>query len=121
MLSGINSSSRHIIVHGGSSSAPYISPGSVGAGMIRWNPNMNQLEVNDGNSWMPFHANYATIELTPETEGLLEWARKKRAEEQELETLAKDHPAVKAALEAVQRAKEQLKLIKELSIEHESI
>jgi hypothetical protein len=119
MIKGINSSSRYVTVSGGSPGGVYISPGSVGAGMMRYNGNTNCIEVNDGNSWLTMSANYASIELTPETEMLLEWARKKRDEELELKMLSENHPAIKAAMEAVERAQQQLKLIRDLSIEHE--
>jgi hypothetical protein len=119
MIKGINSSGRNLVVSGGSPSSTYISPGAAGAGMIRWNPNMNCMEVNDGNTWKMIEMSYATVELTPEVESLLDWARNKRREEQELEALAKDHPAIKLAMDTVARAQEQLKLIRDLSIEHE--
>ena len=48
------SGSKYIMVSNSGSSDPYISPGSVGAGMLRWNPNMNCMEVNDGNMWKQF-------------------------------------------------------------------
>jgi hypothetical protein len=72
MIKGINSSGRYLTVSGGTASNPYISPGSVGAGMMRYNPNMNCIEVNDGNSWQQLGVSYATVELNPDTEALLE-------------------------------------------------
>lgn len=97
MIKGINSSGRYITVSGGSGSGPYISPGAVGAGMIRWNANMNQIEVNDGNSWLPVNMEYSTIEMTPEAESLLDWARQKRAEEAKLQAMIEKYPALKKA------------------------
>lgn len=99
MIKGINSSGKYINVSCGSSSGPYISPGSAGAGMIRWNPNMNQLEVNDGNSWLPFTMNYATVELNSDAESLLDWARQKRQEEQRLQEMIEKYPGLKKAKE----------------------
>jgi hypothetical protein len=61
MIKGINSSSRYITVSGGANSGPYISPGAAGAGMLRWNPNINQMEVNDGNSWIRIDTIYSSI------------------------------------------------------------
>jgi hypothetical protein len=97
MIKGINSSSRYISVTGGSPSNPYISPGSAGAGMVRWNPNMNQLEVNDGNSWIAISMNYATVELTPDTESLLEWARQKREQDEKIASMCEKYPALQKA------------------------
>jgi hypothetical protein len=119
MIKGINSSSRHIMVSGGSAPTPYISPGASGAGMVRWNPNMNQMEVNDGNSWISIAMNYATVELTPDTEMLLEWARKKRDEEQRWYELASSSEAVRIALEHLEQAKTKLELTAILARDHE--
>ena len=119
MIKGINSSSRYITVSGGSASTPYISPGSAGAGMLRWNPNMNQMEVNDGNSWLGISMNYASIELTPETESLLEWARKKRDQEKDWYELASNSEAVRIALEQLEQAKTKLELTAILARDYE--
>jgi hypothetical protein len=119
MIKGINSSSRYITVSGGSTSGPYISPGSSGAGMMRWNPNMNQMEVNDGSSWISIAMNHATIELTPETEMLLEWARKKRDEEQAWYQLASSNEAVRIALDQLEQAKTKLELTAILARDYE--
>lgn len=97
MISGITSNSRYITISDGGSNNPYISPGAVGAGMMRWNPNMNCIEVNDGNSWKTISSNYASVGLTGETEMLLDWAREKRMEEQRLQEMMEKYPALKKA------------------------
>lgn len=97
MIKGINSSGRYITVSGGPASGPYISPGSSGAGMVRWNSSMNQIEVNDGNSWISMSMGYSTVELTPDAESLLDWARQKRQEEQRLKEMMEKYPALKKA------------------------
>lgn len=96
MIKNINGS-RYITVSNSSSSDPYISPGAVGAGMIRWNPNMNCMEVNDGNMWKQFTTSYPTIGLTPEAESILDWARQKQVEEQQLDELCKKYPGLERA------------------------
>ncbi len=96
MIKSINGS-RYIVVSGGSVSDPYISPGSAGAGMIRWNPNMNCMEVNDGNMWKQFTTSYPTIGLTPEAESILDWARQKQIEERQLDELCKKYPGLERA------------------------
>ena len=115
MIKGINSSGRYVQVNGGSPSTNYISPGAVGAGQMRYNPNTNNIEVNDGNMWQTLGTGFATVELTPDTESLLEWARKKRSEELEYERLAQDNQAVKIAMENVERAKQQLTITAKLA------
>jgi len=120
MIKGINSSSRYVTVSGGSPSSVYISPGATGAGMMRYNGNTNCIEVNDGNSWITMATNYATIELTPDTEMLLEWARKKRDEELAWESLAKDNQAVKIALDNLEQTRRQLDITAKLAREYDT-
>lgn len=96
MIKGI-SSGRYITVSGGMSSDPYISPGSVGAGMVRWNSNMNCMEVNDGMSWKQMSMNYANVELTPDAIAVLDWAKQKMEEEKHLDELCKKYPGLERA------------------------
>jgi hypothetical protein len=119
MIKGINSSSRYIAVSGGMAASPYISPGSVGAGMMRWNSNMNCMEVNDGNMWKTIDMGYATVELTPDAESLLEWARKKRDQENEWYKIASTNEAVRIALDQLEQAKTRLELTTILSRDYE--
>jgi len=118
MIKGINSSSRHLIVSGGQPGSNYISPGSVGAGMMRYNANTNCIEINDGNNWMQMQMNYATIELTPETEALLDWARKERDKQWSREAKMRDNPALKKAYEAMLRAEENYDLLESIAGEY---
>jgi hypothetical protein len=104
MIKSVNSSGRYLTVSGGSPSSTYISPGAVGSGMMRYNGNMNRIEVNDGNSWIQLQSNYATVELTPDSESLLEWARKERDKQWARDERIRKNPALKKAHEAIQRA-----------------
>jgi hypothetical protein len=115
MIKGINSSGRYLTVSGGTASNPYISPGSVGAGMMRYNPNMNCIEVNDGNMWKQLDTNYASIELTPETESLLEWARLERTKQRVMADRIEQIPALKKAYEAVLRAQENFDILDKIA------
>lgn len=120
MIKGINTSGRYITVQGGTTSNPYISPGAAGAGMVRYNPNMNQLEVNDGNSWQTLSTTYATIELSPDAESLLDWARKERDRQRAREYAVKNNPALKKAYEAIRRAEENFDLLEAIAKEHDN-
>jgi hypothetical protein len=104
MIKSVNSSGRYLTVSGGSPSSTYISPGAVGSGMMRYNGNMNRIEVNDGNSWIQLQSNYATVELTPDSESLLEWARKERDKQWARDERIRKNPALKKAHEAIPRA-----------------
>jgi hypothetical protein len=96
MIKGITGG-KYISVSGGYASDPYISPGSSGAGMLRWNSNMNCLEVNDGVTWKQFSTAFPTIDLTPEATELLDWARKKMLEERRIDELCKKYPGLDKA------------------------
>jgi len=120
MIKGINPNGKYITVSGGSPSNTYISPGSVGAGMLRWNSNMSCMEVNDGNMWKTIEMNYASVGLSPEAESLLDWARKKRDEEVTLQALAKKNSAVKIALDNLEQAQQQLEITAHLARDYET-
>lgn len=107
-----------VVVSGGNTSVPYVNQNTTNPmqGMIRvWGTDM---QVYDGNSWVNMAASYATVELTPEVQTLLQWAREKRNQELEYVSLAKEHPAVQHAINAIKRAEEQLDLVVKLSKEH---
>jgi len=97
MIKGINSSGRYLTVTGGSPSSTYISPGSVGSGMLRYNANTSAIEVNDGSVWRQLDMSHAAVELTPEAESLLDWARKKRDQELKIDELCEKYPALQKA------------------------
>jgi hypothetical protein len=119
MIKGIAPTGKYMYINGGPSSSTYISPGAVGAGMVRWNQNMSCFEVNDGNSWRILEMGYASVGLSPEAETLLDWAKIKMQEEQEMKRLAEDHPAVAIALENLNKSQEQLKATIILSKDYE--
>jgi hypothetical protein len=119
MIKGLNHSGRYLQVTGGSPMNPYIPPGGQSAGMLRYNTNMNMVEVYDGQTWKEV-TSYAYVALTGEAEALLDWARTKRDEELQMQSLAKDHPAVKIALDNLKKAKIQLDATIILSKEHDT-
>lgn len=97
MIKGMNSSSKYLVVHGGQAPSNYVSPGAMGAGMMRYNSNTSSIEINDGNSWQHMNTNYASIELSSEAESLLDWARQKRDEEQQMKAMIEQYPTLKKA------------------------
>ena len=70
--------------------------------------------------WKTLDMSYATVGLSLEAESLLDWAKEKRNEELEFERMSKDHPAVKIALENLNKAQQQLKATAILSKEHQT-
>lgn len=119
MIKGITGSGKYVMVTGGSTSNPYISPGAVGAGMVRWNTNMNCMEVCDGVSWKTIDMGYTSVGLTSEAESLLDWARKKRDEEMMWQSLAEKNQAVKIALDNLEQARRQIDITAKLAREYE--
>jgi len=92
---------------------PYISPGSQSAGMVRYNTNMQRLEVYDGNSWLELGGG-TSIETSAETNSILTWARQKMEEEQNWREMAERNPTIKDAYEKFKQAEEQLKIVQAL-------
>jgi hypothetical protein len=104
---------NYVRVVDGSPGAPYISPGSSGSGMVRWNPNLSCLEINDGNCWIRMPTGYASVELDPIVINTIDWARKKMSEEQQLDELCKKYPGL-------QRARDNFETFKRLVLSEES-
>lgn len=77
------------------------------SGTVRYN-NIGQVEVYDGAIWKTVSQS-PTINLSSEAYEVLAWAMKKMQEEKDLEKKAKDNPAIRAAIERLRQAEEQLK------------
>lgn len=88
---------KYININGSYYTDPYISPGTAGAGMLRWNSNMNCIEVNDGVMWKAFSTAIPTIELTPEAQNILDWAKQKMEEERRIDGLCEKYPGLRNA------------------------
>ena len=97
-----------IRITGGDTSVPYINKNTDTPmqGMIRVCG--TELQVFDSNVWKILPASYATVTLDEYTLELLDWARKKKMEEEVLLSLPNDNPAVKIARENINRAKKEL-------------
>lgn len=66
------------------------------SGQVRWNGNLKVFEVCDNGSgaWYKID-NSVELSCDPQTQQVLEWAKKKMAEDERLDRLAKEYPAVK--------------------------
>jgi len=120
MIKGITHAGKYLQVTGGSPISTYVPPGSQSAGMLRYNTSSCNMEVYDGSSWKELSTTYASVSMTSEAEALLDWARRKRDEEFQIEALAKEHPAINIALGNLKKAKIQLDATIILSKEHET-
>lgn len=82
----------------GYSIPPYVSPGAQSAGMTRYNTNMQCIEVYDGNSWLNVSST-PNIALSPDVVSIIDWARTKMQEEQQLKKLMEKHPGLRDTYE----------------------
>jgi hypothetical protein len=72
------------------------------------------MEVYDGMSWITLQMGHVNVGLNADAESLLDWAKKKRDEEFELEALAQTNPTIKDLLETIKQKEEQISIVKTL-------
>jgi hypothetical protein len=112
MLSGLVGG-KYLQVHGGSSA--HINKNYNGnqfmTGDMRYDLDSQTIKVFDGQNWQSLYGGTATVNLTDKAQQLFEWAEDKREEEKQLLALAKKNPALRDAIEALQRAEEQVKIL----------
>lgn len=115
MIKTIVPSGRYIQVTNTTSST-YVNGynGLQGVGNMRYNTSSQNMEVFDGNNWIMINMAIPSVGLTSDAESLLDWARQKRIEELELESLAKEHPSIKDLVLDIEKKKDQIKMIKTL-------
>ena len=115
MIKSITPSGRYILVTGNSTST-YVNgySGLQGVGNMRYNTSNQNTEVFDGTNWITLNMSIPSIGLTTEAESLLDWARKKRNEELELENLAQTNPTIKDLVEQVKIKQDQIKMVQTL-------
>ena len=117
MIKGLTGGA-YLNVMGGSTSVPYVGSNTSNPmqGMVRING--SDLQVFDGSSWLSMGGSYATVDLNPDAQSILEWARKKMNEESEWIRLAEKNKSVAIALENLNKAREQLMTVTILAKEH---
>ena len=114
MIKSIYSGSADINVNGNSSAMPYINPTYSGSGTVKFDPATQNFQVNDGHSWVNIPNDSVTIDLSYESKKAIAWARKKYQEEQELEKLAEDNPAIADLVNQIKEKQSQLEMVKTL-------
>ena len=97
-----------INIIGNGTGMPWIDMNRPSAGMVRFN---NAFEIYDGSSWIRMEGAHPTVQLDAGAQAAIRWANGKMEEEQRLKELAKTNPALQDALDAVQRAEEQVKIV----------
>jgi hypothetical protein len=108
-----------ITVGGGNTNLPYVGPNSNNpmTGMMRVNG--TEIEVFNGSSWQQLSTSYATISLDQDILDIVQWARKKRDEEDKWYKLASSNEAVRIALDHLEQAKTRLELTAHLARDYE--
>jgi len=117
MIKSISTSSPFITVSGGNPGSTYIgnySNNAPGVGNMRYNPNSQNIEVYDGSTWIILSAHHTNINLSDEAVSLLQWARKKRDEEIDVERLAQTNPVIKDLVNQIKDKEEQIKIVQTL-------
>jgi hypothetical protein len=108
-----------ITVNGGNTALPYVGPNSSNplTGMLRING--TEMEVFNGSNWQMLSTSYATVGLDQDVLDIVQWARKRRDEEQKWYELASTNEAVRIALDQLEQAKTRLELTAILAREYE--
>lgn len=117
MIKGLQGITGITVTHG-NTSVPYINQTSNNLiqGMIRVYG--SDMQVFDGTTWLNMNAGYATVSLDQDILDIVQWARKKRDEEQNILAAAEKHPAIRIAMDNFAKAKQQLDVTIILSKEH---
>lgn len=116
MIKTINGSGRYMMVNGGFPATTYMntSSGLMNVGDVRYNTNMQRLEVYDGNMWLELNTSHASVGLTPDAEIALDWAIKKRQEDMALEELAKSNKTIADLINQKKELDDKIKMVQTL-------
>lgn len=115
MIKDVAGIGPYVEVHSGSTGT-YVNNGfgSQGVGNLRYNTSIQQLEVYDGQAWITLNSGITTIGLTREAVELLNWAKKEKRRQEELERLAKNNVTIQDALGQLRHAEERVRIIQTL-------
>lgn len=112
MIKNINGHGKYIEVIGGNTNNHIVTyVGAQGVGNLRFNTNNQNMEVYDGNTWAALHMGYVNVGLNADAESLLDWTKKKRDEEIELDLLAAANPTIKDLLEQIKEKEDQIQMV----------
>lgn len=118
MIKSINAGTG-ITVTGASTNWPSFYNNSTSSdntlvGQMRYNGATQNMEVYDGMSWLSLPSAYPFIELSGEVQTILNWAKAKMVEESRLKQLASRHPSLQDALDQLEHAQEQVRIVEAL-------
>jgi hypothetical protein len=118
MIKGIMGG-QGLVVNGGNTSVPYINqnPNNPMQGMIRVSG--SDMQVFDGHNWMHLSSSYATVELDPNTQSLLNWVEAQRTMSFKRMEAVQRNPALTKAFEAIARAEANFDILAKF-VEHDA-
>lgn len=99
MIRNVSTSSPWLTLNSWPGSTPSFNASAPMSGMLRWDPGTSSMYVYDGSTWLSIGNGGATVDVSPETDMLLRWAREKKAEEDALKVRMEKHPGLKDAYE----------------------
>jgi hypothetical protein len=110
-----------VTVSAGNTALPYIPPNANNPvqGMMRING--TEIEVFNSTGWQSVSTSYATVTLDQDILDVIQWARKKRNEERELERLVQNNPTIKDLVEQVKIKQDQIKMVQTLIKKEETV
>jgi hypothetical protein len=123
MIKTVNGAGRYVMVQGGFPATTYINTGSgyMNVGDVRFNTNMQRLEVYDGQMWIEMNTSHASVGLTPDAEMALDWALRKMREDLELEYLAKSNPTIADLINQKKELDDKIKMVQILMKEETKV
>ena len=89
------------------------------AGSVRFNPTTQNIEINDGYTWIQYQFP-VSIDLSTSAHNAIDWANQKMLREQEYAILASQCSSVQDALANLVKAQERLDIIVALTKKEES-
>jgi hypothetical protein len=110
-----------LTVSAGNTALPYIPSNNNNPiqGMMRING--TEMEVFNGSGWQQISSSYATVSMDQDVLDVIQWARKKRSEEQELKKLAEENVAIQDLLNQIDEKKHQIKMVQTLIRKEETV
>ena len=112
-----------MMVNGGMPATTYMntSSGYMNVGDVRYNTQMQRLEVYDGQMWLEINSSHASIGLTPDAEMALDWAIKKKNDDLVLEQLAKSNPTIADLVNQKKELDDKIKMVQILMKEETKV
>jgi len=119
MLRTVSGAGRYVMVQGGMPAHTYInsSSGYMNVGDVRYNVQMQRLEVYDGQIWVEISTGHASVGLTPDAERALDWANRKIIEEAELDRLAASNATIADLIKQKKELDDKIKMVQILTKE----